>query len=81
MDSKEETKKTETVLINGQEHNIKDLTQQQVYFLNQITDLDGKTRSIQFNLDQTATARAGFYAQLNASLESEKPAEEETSAS
>jgi len=80
MASEEETKQAATVLINGQEYNQADLTQQQIYLIQQITDLDGKIRSNQFNLDQTSIARGAFMAQLNASLEPADSAEKKEAA-
>jgi len=85
MASEQETKQQETILINGEEHNISDLTPQQTAFITHITDLDAKARQVNYNLEQTLAARAHFMALLNASMEekpgaeAEKPAEEESS--
>ncbi len=85
MASEQETKQQETILINGKEHNISDLTPQQTAFITHITDLDAKSRQVNYNLEQTLAARAHFMALLNASMEekpaaeAEKPAEEESS--
>lgn len=85
MASEQETKQQETILINGEEHNISDLTPQQTAFITHITDLDAKARQVNYSLEQTLAARAHFMALLNASMEekpegeAEKPAEEEAS--
>tara|TARA_R100001463_G_scaffold135809_1_gene199720 strand:+ start:430 stop:690 length:261 start_codon:yes stop_codon:yes gene_type:complete len=85
MASEQETKQQETILINGEEHNISDLTPQQTAFITHITDLDAKARQVNYNLEQTLAARAHFMSLLNASIEekpaaeAEKPAEEESS--
>lgn len=87
MASEQETKQQETILINGEEHNISDLTPQQTAFIRHITNLDAKAGEINYNLEQTLAARAHFMALLNASIEEkpegevEKPAEEKTPAS
>ena len=41
-----------TITVNDVEHNIDDLTEQQVAMVNHISDLDKKMGSLRFNLDQ-----------------------------
>jgi len=85
MASEQESKQQETILINGEEHNISDLTPQQTAFITHITDLDAKARQVNYSLEQTLAARTHFMALLNASMEEkpeaegDKPAEEESS--
>ena len=74
MDSKTETKKAETISINGKEHNLADLNQEQVTLVNHVADLDNKARSINFNLEQTLGARDHFMSLLESSFE-KKPKE------
>ena len=68
MDETPDTKQ-ETVLINGEEHNVADLSQEQVTLINHVSDLDRKSRQINFSLEQTLGARNHFMGLLNASLE------------
>jgi|TARA_B100001113_G_C21057370_1_gene599576 hypothetical protein len=67
MDS--ENPKKETVIINGEEHNVADLTPQQVTLINHVSDLDRKANQINFSLEQTLGARNHFMGLLNQSLE------------
>ena len=67
MDS-ENPEKKETVIINGEEHNVADLTQQ-VTLINHVSDLDRKASQINFSLEQTLGARNHFMGLLNQSLE------------
>ena len=68
MDS-ENPEKKETVIINGEEHNVADLTPQQVTLINHVSDLDRKARQINFSLEQTLVPRNHFMGLLNQSLE------------
>ena len=68
MDETPEPKK-ETVTIDGKEHNVADLSPEQVVLINHVADLDNKARSINFNLEQTVGARNHFMGLLNKSLE------------
>tara|TARA_R100001015_G_C4621736_1_gene178994 strand:+ start:243 stop:482 length:240 start_codon:yes stop_codon:yes gene_type:complete len=69
MDQENPDTKKETVLINGKEHNVADLSREQITFINHVSDLDGKSRQINFSLEQTLGARDHFMGLLNASLE------------
>ena len=60
-----------TVVINGEEHNVADLSREQIGLLNQVVDLDGKIGQMSFNLAQAQAAKGFFMAQLTASLEAE----------
>ena len=74
----EEATQTEqkTVVINGEEHNVADLSREQIGLLNQVVDLDGKIGQMSFNLAQAQAAKGFFMAQLNASLEQADPEED-----
>jgi len=60
-----------TITFNEIEHNIKDLSEQQVAMVNHIADLDKKLGNLGFNMDQLKVGREAFVNMLSASLESE----------
>jgi hypothetical protein len=64
-----------TITVNDVEHNIEDLTEQQIAMVNHIADLDKKLGSLRFNMDQLAVGREAFVNMLAKSLE--KPPEDE----
>ena len=68
MDETPDTKK-KTVTIDGKEHNVADLSPEQVVLINHVADLDNKARSINCNLEQTVGARNHYMGLLNKSLE------------
>jgi hypothetical protein len=57
-----------TITVNDVEHNIEDLTEQQVAMVNHIADLDKKLGSLRFNMDQLNVGREAFVNMLTASL-------------
>ena len=67
--AKKETENKQTVVINGEEHNVEDLSQEQVTLLNHVADLENKIRQIGFNLDQAAGGRNYFMGLLTSSLD------------
>jgi len=69
MAKKEETENKQTVVINGEEHNVADLSQEHVVLLNHVADLESKIRQISFNLDQAHGGRNHFMGLLTASFE------------
>ena len=69
--AKKENEQGQTVVINGEEHNVADLSQEQVTLLNHVADLENKIRQISFNLDQTHGGRNHFMSLLMASLETQ----------
>jgi uncharacterized iron-regulated protein len=71
-----EKENKQVVVINGEEHNVDDLSQEQVNLLNQVADLENKIRQVSFSLEQTQGARAFFMGQLTASLETKEEPEE-----
>ena len=58
-----------TITVNDVEHNIEDLTEQQIAMVNHIADLDKKLGSLRFNMDQLAVGREAFVNMLAKSLE------------
>jgi len=71
MAKKEETENKQTVVISGEEHNVADLSQEQVTLLNHVADLENKIRQISFNLDQAHGGRNHFMSLLTASMSAE----------
>jgi len=69
MAKKEEKEQGQVVVINGEEHNVADLSQEQVTLLNHVADLENKIRQIGFNLDQAHGGRNHFMSLLTASFE------------
>ena len=69
MADKTETENKQTVVISGEEHNVADLSQEQVVLLNHVADLENKIRQISFNLDQAHGGRNHFMSLLTASFE------------
>ena len=64
-----------TITVNEVEHNIEDLTEQQIAMVNHIADLDKKLGSLVFNMDQLKVGREAFVNMLSRSLE--EPPEDE----
>ena len=64
-----------TITVNDVEHNIEDLTEQQMTMVNHVADLDKKLGSLRFNMDQLAVGREAFVNMLAKSLE--EPPEDE----
>ena len=64
-----------TITVNGVEHNVDDLNEQQLAMVNHIADLDRKLSSARFNVDQLAFGREAFVNALADSLESKEAAE------
>ena len=58
-----------TITVNGVEHNVEDLNEQQIAMVNHIADLDRKLASARFNVDQLAFGREAFVNALSTSLE------------
>ena len=62
------------VTIDGVEHKVEDLTEQQTMLLNHVADLERKIGSTKFQLDQLQVGRDAFFTMLKAALEA-KPEE------
>ena len=70
----EETAKTkDTMTINGVQHIVEDMTPEQQYMIRQLKDLQQKTESTRFALDQCQVAAKAFTAGLIKSLEPAEP--------
>ena len=57
-----------TITVNDVEHNVEDLTEQQVVMCNHVADLDKKLGNLRFNMDQLAVGREALVNMLAASL-------------
>ncbi len=64
-----------TITVNDVEHNIEDLSEQQVAMVNHIADLDKKLGSLRFNMDQLQVGREAFVNMLTSSFDDEEAAE------
>jgi hypothetical protein len=71
------TEQSNVITIDGKEYNAEDLTQDQTYWINQIKDLQTKSASLRFQLDQLTVAQNAFTNSLIESLKSEDKDEEE----
>ncbi len=65
-----------TITVNDVEHNVDNLTEQQVAMVNHISDLDKKLGNLRFNMDQLNVGREAFVNMLTASLAEAENAEE-----
>ena len=65
---------SQIVTIDGVEHKVEDLTEQQQLLLNHVADLERKIGSTKFQLDQLSVGRDAFFTMLKAALEA-KPEE------
>jgi len=74
--AKKEKETEQTVVINGEEHNVADLSQEQVVLLNHVADLENKIRTISFNLEQAHGGRNHFMGLLTASFDKIEEAKE-----
>ena len=70
--SKAAETKSNVITINGTEYSQDDLDDSQTYFINQIKDLQAKSTSLRFQLDQVTVAQNAFTNSLIASLKSEE---------
>ena len=61
-----------TITVNDVEHNIEDLSEQQVAMVNHIADLDKKLGSLRFNIDQLQVGREAFVNMLTSSFDDEE---------
>lgn len=60
--------KTETVTIDGVEHDINDLSDNAKLMVQHIADLDRKLASMRFNMDQIQVGREAFITMLKSQL-------------
>lgn len=57
-----------TITVDEIEHNVEDLTEQQIAMVNHIQDLDKKLGSLRFNVDQLNVGREAFVNMLSQSF-------------
>ena len=60
---------SQIVTIDGVEHKIEDLNEQQQMLLNHVADIERKIGSTKFQLDQLSVGRDSFFTMLKAALE------------
>ena len=72
MAKKQKEQPEQTITINDIEHNISDLTPEQVTLVNHVADLERKIGSSQFNLDQLNVGRNAFMNLLTESLDADE---------
>ena len=65
---------SQIVTIDGVEHKVEDLNDQQQLLLNHVADIERKIGSTKFQLDQLNVGRDAFFTMLKAALEA-KPEE------
>ena len=53
-----------TITIDGKEHDINSFSQEQVYMVNQIRDLQTKEGNLKFQIDQITVAKSVFTSKL-----------------
>ena len=58
-----------TITVNDVEHNVEDLTEQQIVMFNHVADLAKKLGNLVFNMDQLKVGREAFVNMLAASLD------------
>jgi hypothetical protein len=71
---------SQIVSIDGVEHKIEDMTEQQQMLLNHVADIERKIGSTKFQLDQLQVGRDAFFTMLKTALEA-KPEEAVTDVS
>ena len=57
-----------TITVDEIEHNVEDLTEQQIAMVNHIQDLDKKLGNLRFNVDQLNVGREAFVNMLSQSF-------------
>ena len=65
---------SQIVTIDGVEHKVEDMMEQQQILLNHVADIERKIGSTKFQLDQLQVGRDAFFTMLKAALEA-KPEE------
>ena len=71
MAKKQKEKPEQTVVIDGKEYKVSDLTEEQIRLVNHVADLDKKLSSARFNVDQLNVGRGAFMSLLTESLNKE----------
>ena len=62
------TEENKIINIDGKEYNKDDLSNEQTYCVNQLTDLQNKSNNLRFQLDQVSASQTVFLEKLNTSL-------------
>lgn len=75
----ENQEKSNVVTIDGKEYKIEDFNPDQTYLINQIKDLQTKSASLRFQLDQVSVAQTAFTNSLIESVKKEEQAAEQQS--
>ena len=73
--SKAAETKSNVITINGTEYSQDDLDDNQTYLINQIKDLQGKSASLRFQIDQVSVAQNAFTNSLITSLKNDETVE------
>lgn len=68
MADKKEKQQKPTLELNGVEHDIENMSDEQKIMINHVSDLDRKISSAQFNLNQLQVGREAFVSMLQESL-------------
>ena len=71
MAKKQKEQPKQTVVIDGKEYKVSDLTEEQIRLVNHVADLDKKLSSARFNVDQLNVGRGAFMSLLTESLNKE----------
>ena len=67
--------KSNVITIDGKEYSQDDLDDSQTYLINQIKDLQGKSASLRFQIDQVSVAQNAFTNSLITSLKNDETVE------
>ena len=67
--------KSNVITIDGTEYSQDDLDDSQTYLINQIKDLQGKSASLRFQIDQVSVAQNAFTNSLITSLKNDETVE------
>jgi|TARA_S200000501_G_scaffold364117_1_gene395855 hypothetical protein len=62
------TEENKIINIDGKEYNKDDLSNEQTYCVNQLTDLQNKSNNLRFQLDQVSASQTVFLEKLKTSL-------------
>ena len=67
--------KSNIINIDGKEYNKEDLSKEQAYCINQLTDLQNKASNLMFQLDQVKASQQVFTEKLKTSLGTQEQSE------
>ena len=65
-------KENQVIVINDKEYEVDKMSEEQVFLVNQVADLDRKIGSMKFNLDQIQGGRLFFMKKLEKALEEDE---------